>query len=133
MNSVARCPGQCCYFTQNIRKNFPSASWHSSLRASKFLKTNQTPRGHLPGVDFGSSHPIETRLRVPLHQLHFRSQAQWDHVLTCDVKLSERFESVRRTIYALGFTCVVVMGINRESRDVCDRCRVYTFVSRKWQ
>lgn len=53
---------------------------------------------------------------VPEHT--FKSQPKWDLVLSTDVKLSQRFESVKRTIYGLGFTCVVVMGINRDSKEV---------------
>ncbi len=56
-------------------------------------------------------------LVVVTDRCKFKSAAKWDAILTDDVRLSERFESVKRTIYSLGFTCVVVMGIDKVSRD----------------
>ena len=49
----------------------------------------------------------------------FRSQANWDVLLSSDVKLSKRFETVARMIYGIGFTCVVIMGINKFTKEVC--------------
>ena len=63
-------------------------------------------------------HHREARFRAPLQPVSFHSQAHWDCVLTSDVKLAERFESMRRTIYALGFTCVVIMGLDKSSKEV---------------
>ena len=48
----------------------------------------------------------------------FKSQAKWDLVLCSELKLSEKFESVKRTIYGIGFTCVVIMGVEKTSRAV---------------
>ena len=50
----------------------------------------------------------------------FRSQDKWDVILSSDLKLSEKFESVKRTIYGIGFTCVVIMGVSRQKGDVCE-------------
>jgi calcium/calmodulin-dependent protein kinase I len=55
---------------------------------------------------------------VILREYAFKSQQHWEFVLGSDVKLSERFQSVKRTIYGLGFTCVVVMGINKNTNEV---------------
>ena len=54
--------------------------------------------------------------------LSFKSQTKWDMILSSELKLSERFESVKRTIYGIGFTCVVIMGVDRFLKEVCNRC-----------
>ena len=58
------------------------------------------------------------RLQPPT-PIGFRSQANWDVLLSSDVKLSKRFETVARMIYGIGFTCVVIMGINKLTKEVC--------------
>jgi serine/threonine protein kinase len=47
----------------------------------------------------------------------FKSASKWEAVLSDDVRLSERFKSVQRTIYSMGFTCVVVMGEDKLSHE----------------
>lgn len=61
----------------------------------------------------------EARFSHSSQPASFKSQGRWELVLRSDVKLSERFESVKRTIYGIGFTCVVVMGVNKMTKEVC--------------
>ena len=49
----------------------------------------------------------------------FSSREKWDLLLSSDLKLSEKFESVKRTIYGIGFTCVVIMGVVKLTGEVC--------------
>ena len=49
----------------------------------------------------------------------FREEQKTDFSLSDGVRLSERFQSIERIIYGIGFTCVVVMGINRDTKEVC--------------
>ncbi len=48
----------------------------------------------------------------------FREEQKKDLSLSEGVRLSERFQSIERIIYGIGFTCVVVMGINRDTKEV---------------
>ncbi len=49
----------------------------------------------------------------------YREEQKKDLSLSEGVRLSERFQTIERTIYGIGFTCVVVMGINRDTQEVC--------------
>ena len=48
----------------------------------------------------------------------FRGEETKDLSLSHGVRVSERFQSIERTIYGIGFTCVVVMGVNRDTQEV---------------
>jgi len=48
----------------------------------------------------------------------FRGEQLKDPSLSHGVRVSERFQSIERTIYGIGFTCVVVMGVNKDTQEV---------------
>ncbi len=65
----------------------------------------------------------------------FRGEQARDLSLSDCVRVSGRFQSIERTIYGIGFTCVVVMGVNRNTQEVCSiqACRKNVCRYRKLQ
>jgi len=49
----------------------------------------------------------------------FRGEQKSDITLFESSLLSERFQPMQQTIYGIGFTCVVVMGVERDTQQVC--------------
>ena len=110
-----------CFQTQNQKRKF-STSLSSLVEDSpSYISsklTQETPLNQ-PISSRNRGKSIENSLRVYQQSMVYRSHAHWEFVLSSEVKLSERFESIKRTIYAIGFTCLVVMGIEKFSKEVC--------------
>jgi len=105
------------------KKQFGNFHFESALRSQ--VKKPVPVQVKAPNLHSSRKHSLKYLFSAslgrmgPLTPSGFRSQANWEVLLSSEVQLSQRFETVARMIYGIGFTCVVVMGINKLTKDVC--------------